>query len=80
MRSNEEREKEGPISITRTRVCGEGKTDERHWRKTKSAGGKQRRTEESEEEGKEESAGYYVNCLLKRLFEMCLSSAYAHAS
>jgi len=27
MRSNEEREKEGPISITRTRVCGEGKTD-----------------------------------------------------
>lgn len=42
--SDEKREREGLISVTRTRDRSEGETDERNWRKTKkSAGGKRRR-------------------------------------
>lgn len=50
MQSNEgtererKRDREGTISVTRTRDYGKGETDEQNWRKTKkSAGGKQRR-------------------------------------
>lgn len=64
IRNNQEKEREGSISVTRTRDYGEGETDERNWRKTKkSAGGKWRRRGGRRSRKREGSAGYYVNCL-----------------